>query len=289
MTIVRRVLAAVAVALGAFAATAGAEAQIETIDIGLNPTYQQTSAGVISTGGFFSARAFFTSSNDFAAGSLSYAGPGSPASLLNQGYSQPELGHGDSNASFSALQAAYPPGDYAFDLYGGDLPETFVSMSYEGSQWSNAPTLSDASYLGLQNLNAAHSFTVDFGPMTAGPDATGSDIIFTVTNSANDTVFSTVLNSSATSVIIPGGTLMPGMSYSFDVLFSVQISGLSEAEEVADPYSVTATQFYDSHTDGTIFTVGSAVPEASTWAMMLAGFAGVGVLARRKGVRRIAV
>jgi PEP-CTERM motif len=41
------------------------------------------------------------------------------------------------------------------------------------------------------------------------------------------------------------------------------------------------TIFFDTHTDGTFTT---AVPEPATWAMMLAGFGGLGAAMRRRRV-----
>jgi hypothetical protein len=38
------------------------------------------------------------------------------------------------------------------------------------------------------------------------------------------------------------------------------------------------TQFYDTHTDGTF----TAVPEPSTWAMLVMGFAGIGFMIRHR-------
>jgi PEP-CTERM motif len=50
------------------------------------------------------------------------------------------------------------------------------------------------------------------------------------------------------------------------------------------------TQFYDTHTDGSFSTAG-AVPEPSTWAMMLIGFGGLGFAAslcgRKQGATAI--
>jgi PEP-CTERM motif len=42
------------------------------------------------------------------------------------------------------------------------------------------------------------------------------------------------------------------------------------------------TQFYDTHTDGSFSTAG-AVPEPSTWAMLLMGFVGLGFAASLRG------
>ena len=46
------------------------------------------------------------------------------------------------------------------------------------------------------------------------------------------------------------------------------------------------TQFYDIHTDGSFSTAAGAVPEPSTWAMMLIGFAGVGYAGYRSARKR---
>jgi hypothetical protein len=105
-------------------ATAGpASAQLKSADVGINPTFEQTGASTVnSTGGFFSARAFFTSSTDYATGTLTYGGSGSPATL-SYVPADIALEFGDSNGSFPTLQTLYPTGDYTFDLTGGSEPE----------------------------------------------------------------------------------------------------------------------------------------------------------------------
>ena len=121
-------------------------------------------------------------------------------------------------------------------------------------------------------MNAADSLTLDFNSFVTTGSPNFSDIIFTVLNSSNAPVFtSAALPSSATSVTIPGGTLMAGQSYTFDLLFSEQVFGENDSPAFG------TTQFYDTHTAGAFFTAGaSPVPEPSTWAMMLVGFVGLG-------------
>ena len=114
---------------------------------------------------------------------------------------------------------------------------------------------------------------MDFNDFLVNPNATSGAIYFTIDNASGAAVFSNTLDSSATSVTIPGGTLLAGESYTFDLLFDDRIAGEVDG--------IGTTQFYDTHTYGTFTT---AVPEPSTWAMLLFGFAGLGYARyRRRG------
>ena len=228
-----------------------------------------------STGGFFSGRAFFTNTTDFDAGTLTYGGPGSPAALT-PGSPPPSLTLGGSNPSFVGLQSDFPAGDYTFDLTGGTMGPTEFVINYAGDAYSNTPELTAASFSALQGLNAADSITLDFNAMDVSPNATpgANNIFFSIVNSSNSTVFNEALSTTDTSVTIPGGVLSAGQSYSFDLLFDDRIVDSSGA--------FLKTQFYDTHTDGSFSTAG-AVPEPSTWAMLLIGFGGLGFAASLRG------
>ena len=94
----------IGVAVAGLVAAAGvAQAQIVNADVGINPTYEQTGpTTIMSTGGFFSARAFVTASGDYTGGTLTYGGTGSPATLVyNSGDVAWEFG--DSNGDFRDL------------------------------------------------------------------------------------------------------------------------------------------------------------------------------------------
>jgi hypothetical protein len=151
-----------------------------------------------------------------------------------------------------------------------------VTINYAGDVYSNTPELTAGSFTGLHGLNAADPYTVNFNNMVVSSNANASFIFFTVFNSSNTSVFSqSFLPSDTTSVTIPGGTLLPGQTYTFDLNFDDRLTG-------ADPNSgVSTTQFYDTHTDGSFSTAG-AVPEPSTWAMLFVGFVGLGVMIRRR-------
>ena len=261
---------------GFVAAAGGAHAQLTSADVGVNPTFEQTGpTTVTSTGGFFSGRAFFTNTTDFDAGTLTYGGPGSPAALT-PGSPPPSLTLGGSNPSFAGLQNDFPNGNYTFDLTGGTMGPTEFVINYAGDAYSNTPELTAASFSALQGLNAAAPITLDFNAMDVSPNATpgANNIFFSIVNSSNSTVFNEALSTTDTSVTIPGGVLSAGQSYSFDLLFDDRIVDGSGA--------FLKTQFYDTHTDGSFSTAG-AVPEPSTWAMLLMGFVGLGFAASLRG------
>jgi hypothetical protein len=268
---------AIGLAVAGLVAGAGAaHAQLTQADVGVNPTFEQTGpTTVTSTGGFFSGRAFFTNTTDFDAGTLTYGGPGSPAALT-PGSPPPSLTLGGSNPSFVGLQSDFPAGDYTFDLTGGTMGPTEFVINYAGDAYSNAPELTAASFSALQGLKAAAPITLDFNPMDVSPNATpgANNIFFSIVNSSNSTVFNEALSTTDTSVTIPGGVLSAGQSYSFDLLFDDRI--------VDSSGEFLKTQFYDTHTDGSFSTAG-AVPEPSTWAMLLMGFVGLGFAASLRG------
>ena len=76
----RGLICGLGLAAAGLVADAGvAQAQVTNADVGINPTYEQTDANtVVSTGGFFSARAFVTGTTDFTGGTLTYPGPARP-------------------------------------------------------------------------------------------------------------------------------------------------------------------------------------------------------------------
>jgi hypothetical protein len=269
---------AIGLAVAGLIATVGlARAQVTEADVGINPTFEQTGpTTVTSTGGFFSGRAFVASASDFSGGTLTYGGSGSPQTLS---YVPADVAweYGLGDASFSDLQTAFPNGGYEFDLTGGTMGPATVSLNFDGDAYSNTPQLAAASFSALQGLNAAAPITLDFNPMDVSPNATpgANNIFFSIVNSSNSTVFNETLLTTDTSVTIPGGVLASGQSYSFDLLFDDRIVDSSGA--------FLKTQFYDTHTDGTFSTAAGAVPEPSTWAMMLMGFVGLGFAASLRG------
>ena len=170
-------------------------------------------------------------------------------------------------SSFSDLQTNYPNVPYQFDLTGAaPPPDVSIVVSYAGDAYSNVPYVTNFS--ALAGLDASNPFQVDFNTFLPGLIANESEIFFNVIDSTNTTVFSVGdLRDTTTSVIIPAGTLAAGQTYTFDLVFDNRINGTDDLS------GLPVTQFYDTHTDGSFTT---AVPEPSTWAMLLIGFVGLG-------------
>jgi hypothetical protein len=250
----------------------GANAAVTEIDIGLNPTFQQTGATtVVATGGFFSARAFLDSASDFDGGTLTYPGAGSPVALTPGDGAT--LAFGDSAATMAALNAAYPFGTYAFHLTNSATSATQdASLDYSTvADALSVPALTGASFNQLQGLNAGSGFTFDFNAFEQNPDATEGFLFLNVLDSSGNIVFSANPDVSATSVFMSGGALAAGQAYTFDLIFDSRI--------VDNSGDVPTEIFFDSHTSGA-FSTAAAVPEPSTWAMMIFGLGGVGAALR---------
>jgi hypothetical protein len=84
-------------------------------------------------------------------------------------------------------------------------------------------------------------------------------------------------NPSSTTSLILANTLSPNTKYNFELDFSNRLDIVDSAN------GNFTTQGFDLRTDGS-FTTGftPAVPEPSTWAMMILGFAGVGFMEYRR-------
>ncbi|HEX4181513.1 MAG TPA: PEPxxWA-CTERM sorting domain-containing protein [Caulobacteraceae bacterium] len=276
----KKLLFAAASAALALGTAWGAQAQVTGYDIGINPTNEQTGpTTVTSTGGFFSARVFLTNASDFDGGTITI--PGGAVQPLTPAPG-PILTYGVGDASLSDLNATFPMGTYSLNVTNS-MTSAMQTLTVDYSVAADSlstPTLSASSFTALQDLHAGSGFDFAFNSFVQNPAATQGSIFLNVTDQSGNSVFSeNFADPTSTSFFMPGGTLVAGKTYSFDLNFDERIIGA----DPADP-SIGNTIFFDTHTDGTFTT---AVPEPASWALMLVGFGGIGAMVRG-GRRRVA-
>jgi hypothetical protein len=267
----------------------GARAQIVGADVAQNLEYQQTSGGVAAFNGgvnaFFYARAFFTNPGDFDGGSVSFPGPASPQSFNGSGFLGSYYGIYQTGYLLPTdMNTNYPTGitytitaTNSVTLASESVQIPFLNPLYP----SIIPELTTASFNALQNLNPSAAITINFNSSPVNPLATFGQDFLTITDLTTNTVVvgDAGLPSTTTSVTVGAGTFTAGDSYGFELIFDNGVQGQFG--------NVPTTARSDLRTFG-LFTVPTAVPELSTWAMMLVGLAGLGIAGHRRAKRAAA-
>jgi hypothetical protein len=258
-----------------------ASAALSKVDIGKNYQYGQTASGVTLTGTFFSARAFLDNAADFDTGSVSYPGAASPQALthypVNTPYPNAYLGYQTGYLSPSTIDSTYGFGNYTITAINSTTSAVqTVNIAYtQDAYTSDIPALDAASFAALSTADSSQPLMLHFNAFAPAAAADTALFYFDVTDLADDAVVFTdyARPPSTTSELLPGGTLLPGHSYAYQLIFDDRISAV-------DPSSnVPTEQFFDVRTVG-YFT--AAVPEPATWTMFAAGFGLlVGKLKRR--------
>jgi PEP-CTERM motif len=286
------------VALGASPASAG----LTDFSLYWSAEYQQTGPTTVvpfnsGTNYFFTSLADVNSAADYDVNGLTVTVPTSPTTqytMNGPSGSSPfiEYVYQSSYMTQSQLNSNFPSGDYVLNAVNTGTGATAqVTMSYDGASFFSAPpALTAASYDGLAGMNASQPYDLVYSPFvpTGGNYAR---IFLNITDlSTNAVVFSdTFLNTGTTSITIPADTLLPGTAYSEELDFSTrtQTTDPSMINCVGSDPSQCAglglTELaWDSRTIGYFTT---AIPEPSTWAMMLIGFAGLGYGAYRRSAK----
>ncbi len=257
-----------AAAVALLAITAGpSRASLIQVDIFNNTAYSQTSGNApASPIGYFFNAGGMSNPGDFDTAMLTYPGPGSPQALTfsnsaDFGFGSPLI------ASLATYNSDYPFGTYTVSARNSVTMATgSASMNYSQDAYtSTIPALTAATFNGLQGLNPASGFTIDFNSFAPNASANFAKTFFTIFDSSNTAVFSQgFLDPTTTDVFLPAGTLNANTSYHFELDFSDRIEGSSG--------NVATEQGFDVRTDGNFRTGAAlAVPEPTSLALLLVG------------------
>jgi hypothetical protein len=150
--------------------------------------------------------------------------PGGAERALPSGSSGLELETQESFSDQASIDAAYPPGNYTFDLDTVDDGLQFPVLSMPSAAYPNPPHVSN--FAAAQAINPLSPFTLQWDSI---PGATTNDSLWVfATDSGGNVVFSTpkpstdrlaALNGTATSVVIPTNTFQPGHAYTGWITF----------------------------------------------------------------------
>jgi PEP-CTERM motif len=264
-------------AIGVLGLAGAASAQVTEDDVGLNDSFEQTSDSVANeSGAFFAAHISFTNIGDYAGGTLEL-----PSTDTRTLVSFGSLGYQyeDTATTLTTLQMTYGTGIYTFKLTGSGQPDATVAQSYAGDAYSNKALVTN--YSALQGVNAS-SVTFDLNGMMPSMNATQSNIYLYVYNASTNALVYNSGQLSSTTTMISLPTLTPGTNYYYNLEYDDRIFG------TANDGAIAQYQIYDLDTNGNFFTAG-AVPEPSTWAMMLVGFVGLGYVGYRGSRRKSAI
>jgi hypothetical protein len=189
-----------------------------------------------------------------------------------------------------------------FGSGNGALPQEFTVNTQNGVEVALrahlSPNLGTAGPVPVQLVPTGNTYFVPLGDTfnfdySVDPSVTGSQVSLanviaslTITNLLTNASFtfdpSSAVFGDATSPSAPGG-------YQNSERVSFGFLGLGYNPNVNDTYAVslslTNVPGAGTISDQMFVEIGSGVPEASTWAMMLLGFAGIGVVTFRRNLK----
>ena len=195
-----------------------------------------------------------------ATGSVTYASNGDNTAMK---YKQ-------SYASSSALNAAFPDGNYTFNI-NTSTPNTYsATLALSGMTYpTDIGTISNTNWSGgALVIDPTESYTFTWN------SSTDLHLSFGLNNTnINDNVFNSG-SGLPNSYTMAANTLSPGQTYVGQLDFA---NGVIDTSQIS---GVTGAAYYQTNTQFTVVTT----PEPAAGILLLAGVAAIGLLARRKAV-----
>ena len=260
----RRTLPALVLAAGStIAIAAPAQADINEFIVYHSQSYTQDALGLSAATSSVEATVLANVKGQFDGGTVT-APDGSVYTVINQ--SSP----GYPLDQFGAYFGPQPFGTFTANLSNSvTLATGSASLSYTSDHYPDvAPQVSN--YDALQHFDPAKDNSI---VLTSGfsvpPDATGASTTFYIYDEAtSDRLLQYSLAPGATVFDVAANTASFGEKIGYYFEFDINYN-------TTDANGVTDINVYRDITTGDINAAASAVPEPSTWAMMLAGFAGL--------------
>jgi PEP-CTERM motif len=267
------------IAVVASVATVARAGDISSVSMFRNVAHIQTGNGptISESGAFFSAELKSVVAGDYTSVDLTYPPLSTTVPLTNQPAGADFWRY--QTAGFvnqAAMDTEFGFGTYDYSATdGSDLDTT--SLVYSEDRYALTPFLTGTDYSDLQGLNAANAFTFHLSPF--GSDLGTFPLIFLTVFDFNLGMFvfnAVFLPPTTTSIVMAGGTLAAGHTFSFEVDYSNRFS------QMTDNTVFPGFIGYDARTTGTFSTAPLAVvPEPGSLAMVSLGCV-LGVLVARK-------
>jgi hypothetical protein len=166
---------------------------------------------------------------------------------------------GDVFGSDTALEAAYPPGTYAFDFDTAHDGLRTVLLSLPSPAFPN-PIPHVTNFTAAQSVNPAADFVLGWDPFVGG--VTGDSIMLNVLDDSGNLVFPSaddpnggIINTGTSFATIKANTLQPGRTYSGQLLFRHRTS----IDTTSYPGATGLVQFR-RRTDFPIMTLATVAP-----------------------------
>jgi hypothetical protein len=251
-----------------------------------NIVYDQTSnaAPTTPTEGFFAIGGSFNTAGSYTSATATFPGQSSPVSLPLVSPANTSFNYSPPGESLSQIATDFPTGTYTISASGNQ--SATATINYTGNFFtSSIPYLTNLNSTpgnpGLNGLNPSQSISATFNPFTVAPGTTQGFTFLTIFNESTGAVLvsDAFADPSSTAAFIAANTLAANTVYGFELDYSDRLfDGILNTTD-----NSFTQQGFDVRTDGT-FTTGAigAVPESSTWAMMILGFCGVGFMACRR-------